>query len=279
MRAGESSETIAEWILAQSPRCPPGAPRQPPPAVAGDKSVSHGRHASDASRRPAHGQFLASNYSQSRREFAADASHSKFPFNPLPSTFPPVLCTPPPSLPTLQDIPPSESLADPIPHTWTKVTVDTQFVQQLLARFFASPMSYLSLVSQRHFMQDFREGTARYCSEALVNAILGMACRASRATSQLVSRMCYGDAFVGEAKRLMSTEQDHDNLPCIQALGVLALAELAQGNEEDAGNLARESVRACIRLLLQTQQENDSPDDSFRTVRALAYCGGFSLIR
>lgn len=84
---------------------------------------------------------------------------------------------------------------------------------------------------------------------------------------------------MGEAKALLAREPDYVNLPCIQALGILALAEMAQGNEEEANELARESVRACIRFLLQTQQSSPSRDDDLRTVRALAYCGGFSLTR
>ncbi|KAG7285617.1 hypothetical protein NEMBOFW57_010246 [Staphylotrichum longicolle] len=54
---------------------------------------------------------------------------------------------------------------------------------------------------------------------------------------------------------------------------------MARGNEEEANDLARESVGACIRFLLQTQQPSPSHDDDFRTVRALVYCGGFSLTR
>jgi hypothetical protein len=170
-------------------------------------------------------------------------------------------------------------LGEPILHTWTKVTSDTTLVQRLLARFFSSSLSCLSLVSQPHFLRDFREGTPRYCSEALVNAVLGIACRITTMTSQLISKISFGDAFIGEAKTLLSKEHGHVNLPSIQALGVLSLAEMSQGNEAEAGDLARESVRACIRFLLQTQPQDRHHDDDFRTVRALAYCGGFSLIR
>lgn len=106
-----------------------------------------------------------------------------------------------------------------------------------------------------------------------------MACRVATTTSQLISKVSYGDAFVGEAKRLLAGERDFVNLPSIQALGVLALAEMSQGNEDDATDIARESVRACIRLHLQTQHQNHLLDEDFRRARALAYCGGFTLIR
>lgn len=80
--------------------------------------------------------------------------------------------------------------------------------QRLVARFFAGSFSSLSLISQSQFLEDFREGNHRYCSESLVNAILGKACKLFNATSQLISRVNFGDAFLGEAKRLLVAEQN-----------------------------------------------------------------------
>lgn len=283
MRAGEPPETIAEWILAYSSKCPAETSSSPPRAFANDTTARHkqdvqatlGVESTSAQR-----QSRASLAGPSPDGLTANASQGRrSSFNPRLSLFPSAMCIPPPDVPRRQHFPPPESLVDPIPHTWTKVTSDTGFVQQLLARFFASSLPYLSLVSQRHFMHDFREGNPRYCSEALVNAVLGMACKVATATSQLVSRVSFGDAFVGEAKRLLAQDKGRDDLPYTQALGVLALAEMAQGNEEDASDLARESVRTCVRFLLRTQQRDQPHDDDFRTVRALAYCGSFSLVR
>ncbi|KAK4038898.1 hypothetical protein C8A01DRAFT_47538 [Parachaetomium inaequale] len=282
MRAGDPPETIAEWILAQPSTSLSGAFSRSPRASADDENPSHGL---DATATP--GAAICSALSQpggslagpSRGHPAATPPARRLSFDPPPSMFPPGIYTPPVDPPRRQHSPPPESSVDPIARTWTNITDDKSLVQRLLAKFFASSLPYLSMVSQRHFMRDFREGNPRYCSEALVNAVLGMACKVATPTSQLVSRVSFGDAFIGEAKGLLATEQDYTNLPCIQALGVLAVAELAQGNEEAANDLGRESIRACIRLLLQTQQQQHSHDDDFRTVRALAYCGGFSLTR
>lgn len=128
-------------------------------------------------------------------------------------------------------------------------------------------------------MQDFREGNPWYCSEALVNAVLGMACNTTAPASQLVSRVSFGDAFIAEAKRLLSEEKEFTSLPCIQTLGVLAVTELSRGNEEAACDLARQFSRAGIRFLLRTKQQPHDHDDDFQTVRALAYCSGLSLVR
>ncbi|KAK3988987.1 putative conidial development protein fluffy [Cladorrhinum sp. PSN332] len=167
----------------------------------------------------------------------------------------------------------------PALRTWTNITSDIQFVQRLFGRFFSGLFPTLSLVSQPHFIGDFRDGNPRYCSEALVNAILGAACRLFNASSQLISRVTIGDAFIGEAKRLLREEHSHVNLPSIQALGVLALVEMSQGNDEEAESLVRESVRASVHLVLGTRQQGGEDSEDFRVVRALTYCGAFSLMR
>ncbi|KAK3684072.1 putative C6-zinc finger TF, regulator of conidiation [Podospora appendiculata] len=176
-------------------------------------------------------------------------------------------------------VPPLPVPDEPILRTWTNVTSDAQLVQRLLSKFFSGSFPSLSLVSSPQFMRDFREGSPRFCSEALVNAILGSACKSYDTTSKLVSRVTYGDAFLGEAKRLLGAEQSHVNLPSIQALGVLALTEISQGNDDEAWDLAWGSIRACIHMVLQTQHQDHQIDSDFRVVRALAYCGGFTVIR
>jgi hypothetical protein len=283
MRAGEPPETIAEWILVHSSKSSSETSSRSPRAFSNDTNARHKQDAQatlGTENRSAPGQYKASLADPLPDYLAANTSRARRPsFNPRLSLFPSAMCIPPPDVPRRQHFPPPENLADPIPHTWTKVTSDTGFVQQLLAKFFSSSLPCLSLVSQRHFMQDFREGNPRYCSEALVNAVLGMACKIATTASQLVSRVSFGDAFVGEAKRLLAREKGRGDLPYTQTLGVLALAEIAQGNEDEANDLARESVRTSVRFLLQTQQQDQSHDDDFRTVRALAYCGSFSLVR
>ncbi|KAK0668734.1 putative conidial development protein fluffy [Cercophora samala] len=174
---------------------------------------------------------------------------------------------------------PNPSSHGPAVRAWTAVTTDMHLIRRLLSRFFSGLFPCLSLISYSHFIRDFQEGTARYCSEALVNAILGTSCRLFSATSQLISRISFGDAFVGEAKRLLAAEDSHVNLPSIQALGILALGEMSQGNDEEAETLIRESVRASVRLVLGTPDPDGEENEDFRVVRALAYCGVFSLMR
>ncbi|KAK4198639.1 putative conidial development protein fluffy [Triangularia verruculosa] len=208
--------------------------------------------------------------------------HGTFVSPPLPfrdeatrSLNPPLEMT----IPAACSLMPNPNSHGPLVRAWTTVTSDTHLIQRLLSRFFSGSFPCLSLISYSHFIRDFREGTTRYCSEALVNAILGTSCRLSNATSQLISRISFGDAFVGEAKRLLAAETDHVNLPSIQALGILALGEMSQGNDEEAETLIRESVRASVHFVLSSRDTDVKGNEDFRVVRALAYCGVFSLMR
>ncbi|AEO61292.1 hypothetical protein MYCTH_2071661 [Thermothelomyces thermophilus ATCC 42464] len=293
MTAGDPPEAIAEWILAQpSARLAGSSGRPPPLGFADGQDGKPSRGGPDAlittlgsglaensrtSRHP--GPLVADTLRPQSAASTRPERTRRFSFDPGPSIFPPGIYTPPAEAPRRLHFPPPDSSPDPIPHTWTKVTSDRCLVQRLLARFFGSSLPYLSIVSQRHFMNDFRQGNPRFCSEALVNAVLGLACVAATPISQPVSRVGFGDAFLAEAKRLLAREEELPSLPYIQALGVLAVAEMTRGNEEVAGDLAREFARAGIRFLLQTRQQEHGHDDDFKTVRALAYCGGLSLVR
>ncbi|KAK4455352.1 hypothetical protein QBC34DRAFT_288582 [Podospora aff. communis PSN243] len=161
---------------------------------------------------------------------------------------------------------------------WTRVTPDTQLVRRLILRVFASETFCTPLLVPRlPFVRDAHEGGRRYCHEALINALLGWSCKMLDASSQVVSQVSFGDAFLGEAKILLSAEESHVNIPSIQALSVLAWAEMAEGNGEEACSLAEESVRSTIHLALRSPP--DQGDEEFRDVRALSYCGGFTMMR
>jgi hypothetical protein len=170
-----------------------------------------------------------------------------------------------------------ELFQGPLLVSWTTVTADLQLVQQLVAKFFSSPSSLLH-VSQAQFLQDFCDGNQRYCSAALINVILGRACRLLDCPAQLISQVSFGDAFMGEARRLLSAEPTHAAIPSIQALGLMALTEMGQGNDDEAWNLAQESVRSSILLALQAQSSPPLEGDD-KAVWALSFCGGFTVMR
>ncbi|KAL2256579.1 hypothetical protein VTK26DRAFT_1462 [Humicola hyalothermophila] len=276
MRAGEDPDSIAEWILLHSSKRSSGMSTCSSRGVADDEGTPQNR-TGPFQEQPALGGNTAHTHPP-RRPPSYDPPGSQFPSMPYPlgnaNTSVPL-----PNTPRRWNLLEPDIPGEPIPSTWTKVTSDTALVQRLLACFFSSTLPCLSLVSEPHFMRDFREERPRYCSEALVNAILGLICKAAATSSHRGSRVTFADAFIGEAKALLALEQEPVGLPTIQALAILSLAEMCQGNGSEAIDLARESVRACICLLLRTRHTDQENDDDFRMVRALAFCGSFSLIR
>ncbi|KAK7946044.1 uncharacterized protein PG986_010365 [Apiospora aurea] len=65
------------------------------------------------------------------------------------------------------------------PDTWTNVTTDTNLVQHLLALYFCWEYPTFASLSKEHFLKDFLDGRHRYCSPILVNALLALGCRFS----------------------------------------------------------------------------------------------------
>jgi hypothetical protein len=307
MRGRESPDSIANWVHSTGP---PVTPNKPSRIGLGDahlvdlKTVQGGpvrrdgisavSYSSPGYQRPGPRLSFSSHSpdstdAASRRSFSTETSPTSRRNSrptPLPRfatsfgtssilapAFPEAL--PMAAQPCIAGILPLTGLDCPI---WTCVTPDTQLVHRLVTRVFAGDFCSLPLISRQQFMKDFYEGSRPCCSESLVNAILGWGCSLLDAPSQLISQVSFNDAFLGEAKLLLSAEPSHTNLPSIQALGVLAWAEISRGNGEEAWNLVQESVRSSIHLSLSAQC-NDNPEGGFRDARALTYCGGFTLMR
>ncbi len=310
MRGDESPDSIAQWIQSTSDL--PGMSNQrrtsnadgpgrgfgaSPPPLPSPFRPSTSRHSfstpSELRGRRGSGLCSSSAFGAPRGSVSAitpSTSHLDFretntfaTLHPLPSV--PDLPTPSSMgtcaqerRPSMQSVVPESSIA-PVLRLWTAVTPDVHLIHRLLNKLFSNePFFSLPLISQPQFLRDFCGGNTQFCSKSLVNAILGWGCRRFDAPSRLVSQVSFGDAFLGDARRLLSMEQTHVSLPSIQALGVLALAEVSQGNDDEAWTLIQESVRSSINLALQAQHQNPQSDE-FGAVRALAYCGGFTLMR
>ncbi|KAK4101776.1 hypothetical protein N658DRAFT_506544 [Parathielavia hyrcaniae] len=277
MRAGDLPQNIAEWIVLHSSRWTPIPLKAPVDGPAAQELLNLGSiegAAITTSSAPAQpmgpsvGPLSGRLGDGSPRPVLREIAAGKPASDPR-ETVPMVLFE--------HDF--DDSSIGPSLRVWTKVTPDLTLVGPLLDRFFAGPLSSLFLVSKRHFLQDFREGNPRYCSEALVNAMLGTACTMMTVSSRLVPRFSFEDAFIGQARMLLLREPSLVSLPDIQALGVLALAEIARRNHDEAVDLARESLRACILLLLHQQNQDPYHGDDFKTVLAMTYCGVLSLNR
>lgn len=175
----------------------------------------------------------------------------------------------------------SETTASSRARSWTQVTQDTEVIHRLLYHYFNRCFPEFSYVCKERFMRDFNEGTELYCSPALLNAILGFAAQSRDVVPATGSRACASEHFLSEARRLVEEEDGGTDMTGIQAIGVLAMAEVNTGNDESAYQLSIQCARNTILLKLRRDQEGprDTLDDrNYHEAIATTFCGAFSLI-
>jgi hypothetical protein len=145
--------------------------------------------------------------------------------------------------------------------TWTVVTQDTKFVEDLLGLYFEWSHSFYAVFSWKCFYHDFQKGGGTYCSPLLVNAILAYACHFSddpRARTDPDDPRTAGDHFFAEARRLLY-EDETPSLTQTQALCIMAIREPSAGRDS-SGFLY---IGRCMRMAVELGMHLDttsSPD-------------------
>jgi hypothetical protein len=100
-------------------------------------------------------------------------------------------------------------------------------------------------LSKEHYLRDFRNRTARYCSPLLDNSILALGCRFSdqhEARSDTNDSDTGGDHLFTEALRLLGIETT------IQALGLMLLREAGGGRSSESPFLSGQSIRLAMEI-------------------------------
>ncbi|CAI6338358.1 unnamed protein product [Periconia digitata] len=134
--------------------------------------------------------------------------------------------------------------------TWTAVTQDSAFVEQLLDLYFRWSHPFYVIFSRECFYKDFRSGREKYCSPLLVNAILSYACHF---TDEPAGRLdpnnsrTAGDHFFSEARRLLY-EDETPSLTTTQALCVMAMREPSAGRDSSGFMYMGRCMRMVIEL-------------------------------
>ena len=163
--------------------------------------------------------------------------------------------------------------------------MDASLAHETLSRLLADPFSSLPFVCGEQFFQSLLGGSQQYCSAALVNALLGYASHQydlAGPSSPDFAPVPPKPAFIDEAKRLLSQEVHLTSIPSIQALGVLALVELATGRDDSAWEYMHACVKNCILRHLESERSMQSGIDDQevdRVVLANVFCGTSSLAR
>lgn len=174
-----------------------------------------------------------------------------------------------------------DSMTSSVKH-WTEVTNNSSFISHVMTLYFCWEYPTFASLNKEHFLEDYRSGTDRYCSQLLVNAILALGCRLSNHAEARVNptdSTTAGDHFFAESLRLLALEKDKHALTTIQAFGLLALREASCGRTSESYYYAGQSIRLAIEVGLH----RDSEDDTSRAaeidheVRSATFWGAFSL--
>ncbi|KJZ68374.1 hypothetical protein HIM_12234 [Hirsutella minnesotensis 3608] len=165
---------------------------------------------------------------------------------------------------------------------WTRAGWSVASVRQLLDALLTWDYLPFCLVCRDPFFRDYYSGSTRYCSSALVNALLALATRVVNEDTHEAQSPGSGwsrsKAFFDEAEAILHSTGLSDNLPDIQALGILALYQITCGREAEAQELA-ESFAARIGELCLSEPLLGAEAEEYSKARATSYCGAVSLIR
>lgn len=167
--------------------------------------------------------------------------------------------------------------------SWTTVTGNREVVEHLLALYFCWEYPIFASMSKQHFLEDFRQGIPRYCSQLLVNALLALACRWSNRPSTRADpedSATTGDHFFSEALKLLKAENDHRVLTTIQALGIMSIREASCGRVSQSIFFSGQSIRLAIEMGLHLDVKDGDDSEAANAddaVRGATFWGAFSL--
>ncbi|KAJ6785245.1 hypothetical protein PWT90_07212 [Aphanocladium album] len=138
------------------------------------------------------------------------------------------------------------------------------------------------ILRKHEFLQDFESGSSRFCSSALVHALLALATRLINETEDeshvLPSGWLGSKYFLQKAETMLREQGSPRTLPDIQSLGILAFYHIRCGQENAARELA-EQCSSGIRSLCSQERDASTLEEQYIKVRATTYCGAISLLR
>lgn len=166
--------------------------------------------------------------------------------------------------------------------TWTQTGWTRAHIRHLFDVLSTWDNIAFSLLRKEEFLHDFEAGSSRFCSTALVNALLALSTRLineKEDDSDILPSGWFGSRrFLLKANALLRSQGLRDRLPDIQSLGILALYHIRCGRENEARDLA-ESCASSVRALFSGNIAVDPLNEQYVKVQATTYCGAVSLLR
>lgn len=144
----------------------------------------------------------------------------------------------------------------------------------------------LKVLSKTDFLHDYIHKERAYCSPALVNAVLALACQmiSLQAPESILLnvRSPTDEMFFykaqGQLFHLGLSSASLTELPEIQAIGFLALHQVAKGNHRQARQLAEAFLDSTIRLC-RRMDVDDIKDMHYAKIRSETFRSAVSLLR
>lgn len=168
------------------------------------------------------------------------------------------------------------------PDKWTQTGWTRAHIRHLFDVLITWDSTAFFLLQKDEFLRDYEEGSTRFCSAALVHALLALSTRIINEREDesefLPSGWLGSNWFLLRTKALLRSQGSYGSLPDIQATGILALYYTRCGREEEAIKAA-ETCSSGIRALCLKDTGVDTSDEQYFRVRATTYCGALSLLR
>lgn len=159
---------------------------------------------------------------------------------------------------------------------WNAIPSDSAKVMELMNIFFDWDATAFSAVVKEPFMRDLAARRRRYCSEALVNAIMARSYQMLQNKGESVPK----DTVLGlyrKAQSLLTIERNlvETPIPLIQALSVLTSIDTTMGRLDKGWTRAFETAESVIRAF---GDGTDSViDEYYVESRANTFCGALTL--
>lgn len=164
--------------------------------------------------------------------------------------------------------------------TWTRTGWTKAYMRHLFDAVFTWEYLPVSHLYRDKFLEDFYCDSDRFCSSALVYAMLAVA---SQQVNDRHDSSCFLPSRLGsaslykEAEALLLDPGRTDSLPDAHARGVLSFYHAASGHEEQAERLAHDFIQK-ITAICQSQPPIGE-NEHYTRIQTTSYCGAVSLSR
>lgn len=161
------------------------------------------------------------------------------------------------------------------------VVQDEELLKNLMGIFSdKNSLSLLPCISPAQFIGWVLETAQDVHTQSLANAMLAWAYHLLSLSPPHQSSPSYANTFLEESKRLVDFgRQKAISVTLVQSLSTLALVDMAEGNDEEAWNQAKEAAILSTQFCLSNRDATTFATGESRGTHALAFCSQITFFR